>query len=360
MTPKTNVRIIDIARMAEVSVGTVDRVLHNRGHVSENKRIRVEKVLKEIGYKPNMVARVLASKKKYTFAAIIPTFTPGSYWELVREGINRGLDELSKFNINIRYFYFDQHDKQSFIDTSKELLKKDFDGIIIATLMGEHVIELSQTLDAGEIPYIYIDSNISGQNNYAYFGGDSSASGQVAAKLLLNEIGHDASIFFAHIKLTYSEISVQMKARETGFMQYMQENGYKNKVYHLELDPDNAEESVTRLEAFLREQNEMLQIGGIVLNSRTYELVKLLEMVDPALCKKVKLIGHDAIDSNTEPLKEGKITYLLSQRPGEQGYNALMALGNYRLFNETISKDNYMPIDILIKENVDYYNNHKS
>ena len=176
----------------------------------------------------------------------------------------------------------------------------------------------------------------------------------------MNEIGHDASIFFAHIKLEYSEISVQMKARETGFMHYMQENGYNNKVYHLVLDPDNAKESVSRLESLLREQDKKLQFGGIVLNSRIYELVRLLEIVAPELKENVKLIGHDAIDSNTEPLREGKITYLLSQRPGEQGYNALMALGNYRLFNETICKDNYMPIDILIKENVNYYNNHKS
>mgnify|MGYP000166716285 CR=1 FL=1 len=43
-----NIRIIDIARMAGVSTGTVDRVLHNRGRVSEEKRAKVEKVLKEI------------------------------------------------------------------------------------------------------------------------------------------------------------------------------------------------------------------------------------------------------------------------------------------------------------------------
>lgn len=57
MNDKQNIRIVDIAKMANVSVGTVDRILHNRGRVSEEKRIRVENVLKEIDYKPNMVAR---------------------------------------------------------------------------------------------------------------------------------------------------------------------------------------------------------------------------------------------------------------------------------------------------------------
>jgi len=359
MEPKSNIRIIDIARMAEVSVGTVDRILHNRGHVSEDKRLRVEKVLNEINYKPNMVARFLASKKKYTFAAIIPSFTPGSYWELACQGIDRAVNELSKFNINIEYFYFDQYEKQSFINASKTLLKNDFNGVIIATLMGEHVINLSHKLDENKTPYIYIDSNIKGQNNLAYIGGDSFTSGQVAAKLLLNEIGKDACIFFAHIKLKYNETSVQMKARETGFMHYLKQNKYTNKIYHIELDPDKVKKSVELLEDFFVEHGKINKIGGIVLNSRIYELVKLLDKVDPELKKNVELIGHDAIDSNVKALKENKVAYILSQRPDQQGYNSLMALGNYKLFNQELSKDNYMPIDILIKENIDYYNNYK-
>jgi LacI family transcriptional regulator len=359
MESKSNIRIIDIARMAEVSVGTVDRILHNRGHVSEDKRLRVEKVLKEINYKPNMVARFLASKKKYTFAAIIPSFTPGSYWELASEGIDRAVNELSKFNVDIKYFYFDQYDKQSFLEASESLMNNKFDGVIIATLMGEYVIELSEKLNDNDTPYIYIDSNILGQNNLAYFGGDSFTSGQVAAKLLLNEIGNDACIFFAHIKLKYTETSVQMKARESGFMHYLKENGCTNKIYHVELDPDKQQESIRILESFLEEHHKTEKIGGIVLNSRIYELVKLVDNVKPDLKKNVKLIGHDAIDSNAKALKENKVAYLLSQRPDQQGYNSLMALGNYKLFNQELFKDNYMPIDILIKENIDYYNNYK-
>ena len=57
------IRIKDIARLANVSTGTVDRVLHNRGEVSAKSREKVEKVLKEINYQPNIYASALASKK---------------------------------------------------------------------------------------------------------------------------------------------------------------------------------------------------------------------------------------------------------------------------------------------------------
>ena len=54
------IRIKDIARLAEVSVGTVDRVLHGRPGVSENSKKRVEKILNELNYQPNMYASALA------------------------------------------------------------------------------------------------------------------------------------------------------------------------------------------------------------------------------------------------------------------------------------------------------------
>ena len=63
------IRIKDIARLADVSVGTVDRVLHGRTGVSEASRKRVEEILKQLDYQPNMYASALASNKKYLPAA---------------------------------------------------------------------------------------------------------------------------------------------------------------------------------------------------------------------------------------------------------------------------------------------------
>ena len=67
-----NYTIKDIARMAGVSAGTVDRVLHNRGDVSPKSKAKVQKVLDEIHYQPNVFAIGLAAKKKYSFLCLIP------------------------------------------------------------------------------------------------------------------------------------------------------------------------------------------------------------------------------------------------------------------------------------------------
>ena len=55
----------DVARLSGVSKGTVDRVLHDRGDVSEKTKQKVLKAIKEVGYKPNIFASILSMKKKY-------------------------------------------------------------------------------------------------------------------------------------------------------------------------------------------------------------------------------------------------------------------------------------------------------
>lgn len=357
MKDNTNIRIVDIAKLAEVSPGTVDRVLHNRGRVSPEKRAKVEKVLKEINYEPNMVARVLASKKVYKFAIISPTYTSGSYWELACNGIDLAAAELKKFNISTEYFQFDQYDRDSFDNAVYAFKEKEFDGVLIATLFGEQVVSLSKELDEKEIPYIYIDSGISGQNDLSYFGGDSFASGIIAAKLLFGEVGFSADIFFAHIRFKYKDISVQMKTREQGFMDYLKKNDFSGKVHHIEINPDNAAKDVATLKGIVDNAPDL--VGGIVLNSRIYELVPLLEQMDNSQRDRIRLIGHDAIEQNIKALKDDHVSFLLSQRPELQGYDAIKALGNYFLFKQSPPKINYMPIDILIKENIDFYNNYK-
>ena len=63
MTEDKRITIKDIAQLAGVSKGTVDRVIHNRGEVSEASRQKVLEVAQRIGYKPNIYASLLASQK---------------------------------------------------------------------------------------------------------------------------------------------------------------------------------------------------------------------------------------------------------------------------------------------------------
>ncbi|MDR2824815.1 MAG: LacI family DNA-binding transcriptional regulator [Prevotellaceae bacterium] len=346
-------RIIDIARLAGVSAGTVDRVIHRRGRVADEKREKIEQIMKDVHYEPNMVARFLAHHKKYAVAVLAPTFQQGDYWQLVCKGIDSAAEDLKNFNVLVKFFHFNQYDRESFIEATNQLKVQHFDGVIVATLFGELVVELSNYLKINEIPFIYIDSAIPHQNDLAYFGGDSYQDGLIAAKLLLKEIGLQADLFFAHIRFKHSEISMQMKTREQGVLDGLAQQNFCGNITHLEINTDNYADNIEKLNVILNKNEDL--IGGIVLNSRIYELIKVLNNFEVAQRSRFVLLGHEAIEENIVALKNGKIVYLLSQRPELQGYDALKAMGNYILFNQTPAKENFMPIDILIRENVGYY-----
>jgi LacI family transcriptional regulator len=67
-----NYTIKEIARMAGVSAGTVDRVLHNRGSVSADKEEKVRKILEQIDFTPNPIAQSLKMNQRHNLVVLMP------------------------------------------------------------------------------------------------------------------------------------------------------------------------------------------------------------------------------------------------------------------------------------------------
>ena len=179
------IRIKDIARLADVSVGTVDRVIHGRSGVSEASRKRVEEILKQLDYQPNMYASALASNKKYTFACLLPKHLEGEYWTDVEKGINKALSTYSDFNTTVKTTYYDPYDYHSFVDASNDIVAQHPDGVMVAPTILKYTQIFIEQLTELDIPYIYIDSNIKEIPPLAFFGQNSRQSGYFAARMLL-------------------------------------------------------------------------------------------------------------------------------------------------------------------------------
>ena len=181
-------RIKDIAKLSGVSTGTVDRILHKRGKVSEEAQAKVEKVLKEIDYHPNLIARSLALKKQYNLIAIIPQYAEGEYWSQFSEGVEKAKQELFSYHVNIEHYYFNQYDKNSFDKLIPKVTAAGCQGVVIATLFSDSVLKLTTQLDNLRIPYVFIDSFIENTQAIAYYGTHSYNSGYIAGRLLLEQI----------------------------------------------------------------------------------------------------------------------------------------------------------------------------
>jgi LacI family transcriptional regulator len=92
--------------------------------------------------------------------------------------------------------------------------------------------------------------------------------------------------------------------------------------------------------------------GIFVTNSQVYYLAQILEKYQ---IPGIRVIGHDLISENINFLKKGIIDILICQRPEEQGYRAILTLFEHLVLKKEVQVENYTSIDIITKENLDYY-----
>lgn len=353
MEKDKNMRIKDIAEMAGVSTGTVDRILHERGKVSEEARKKVEEVLKKIDYHPNLIARSLALKKKYKLMVIIPQFEDGEYWQIVNQGIDKAEEELASYNIEIVRSYFNQYDKSSFDATLPAVETTECHGVLMATLFKDSALEFTKKLDILKIPYVLIDAHIDHTNCLAYYGTNSYDSGYIAAKLIFEQIYPDEDIAIFRFIRKGDALSTQVLKREEGFRDYMTEHEYEGRLFPVHIHADKPENNKTLLDSFFLQHEEVQ--NGIIFNSKVHVLCDYFKDRQKA---DFRLIGYDILKENVKYLNEGLVTHLIAQRPEVQGFNSIRALFRHLILKEKVEQINYMPIDILMKENIKYYNNY--
>jgi LacI family transcriptional regulator len=344
-------RIKDIAVMAGVSEGTVDRVLHNRGEVSEKSRKAVTEVLEKINYSPNILARSLASKKQYRFIAMIPEFQKGEYWDSIANGFDAALQDFKEYHVHIEKKHFNQYDNASFIDIANETLAQKPDAVCMAPIFRNETIDFTKELRKRGIPFSFIDSMIEDTGFLTYYGQNSFQSGYVAAKLLFETLPSGSRIIVIRTRRKGS-VSNQTDKRYNGFRQFIKDNNLENDAQLINFEINNEDEELNQYalqEIFEEHQNIK---AAIIFNSKVYKFARYLEKIGK---KGLNVIGYDLLDENVTLLREGVVDKLIAQRPEKQAYNSIHNLCKKLIFNQEVIQINYVPIDILIKENIDYY-----
>ena len=92
--------------------------------------------------------------------------------------------------------------------------------------------------------------------------------------------------------------------------------------------------------------------NGITFNSKAYIIGEYLQ---ERACTDFHLIGYDLLKRNVECLKQGNIFFLIAQQPTLQGFNSIKTLCDYLILKKEVIKENFMPIDLLTKENIEFY-----
>lgn len=342
------IRIVDIANLAGVSTGTVDRVLHGRGNVAEEKRKRIEAVLKQVEYIPNMLARSLASKRNYVIVALIPEHTEEGYWHDVHLGIKRAAIENREYNITLNTIYFDQYNESSLTRAIDYFGEGAYDGVIISPVFSEVMVEISSLLTNLKKPYCYIDSQSEAGEPIAFFGANSYSSGCLAAQLICDK-EPSSDVIIGYVSHSGNVVSLQQSNRMQGFIKHFTKHS-SAKIHKLKLKIGDNKGNINKVKTLIAENPSVR--SGVVFNSSITLLVEALREITDV---DFTIVGYDITDRNREYLRQGEISYLIGQRPQQQGYRAFATITNHLIGREHDKGVNYMPIDIYLKENIDYY-----
>ncbi|MBN1779535.1 substrate-binding domain-containing protein [bacterium] len=338
----------EIARLANVSVGTVDRVIHNRGRVSDETRQKVRQIVEELDYHPNVFARNLSLQKTYNFGVLIPSpYQDGKYWELPVSGIMRALDELKMYPLKTTVINYDKYSQESFLDACRSLKKtiSGLDGLVIAPVLSEAseklICELPESL-----PYVFIDSYVPESHCLAYIGQESYQSGVLAAKLMQLKLdgGKVAS-------LRVHPVDYHLDDRNKGFESILgAEPDFTVISQDVHRDTDVRHFNQVSVE-LVRAYPDLK--GIFVPSACTHQVAEAL--IELGKSRDVVLIGYDLVEENRKYLKNGTIDFLISQRPALQGYQSIYSLYRHVILKESVEKKVVVPMDILTQENVDYY-----
>ena len=335
----------EIAEIAGISIGTVDRVIHKRGRVSAATRARVEAIIEKYQFTPNPFARRLRRNKPYRFYALLPRRDQDAgYWGQIIMGIEQAAGEIRFMGGETEIVEFDRYDSAAFEKVSESVLAEKPEGLMFAPIRPEKTRPFVEKISAEKIPYVFVDADMPETSPLCVIGQDPFSGGYLAGRLF--------HLFAGTISLPVAILDTHgedynITRRRDGFLSYAAEHGFPVTVREYS-DYEGPEISVDEIARFLEEHTKIS--GLFITNCMAHRAAEAAE--ERRLRNRhFLLVGYDLIPENRRFLLEGRIDAIISQRPEEQGREALLTLFRSVALGQAVEAKREIPMDVYIREN---------
>ncbi len=337
--------IKELAKKAGVSVGTIDRVINNRGHVSEEKRILIEQIIKEFEYKPNLYARNLRLNQIIKIGFITPNLnSEDGYWKLVYQGVIKAQEDFMDLSFKVEKFEYDREDPCSFTNATKAMVKT---GVVGCVLIPKCVREAQDfILSHPELKVVLVDSPLPRVESIVCMVSHNPFQGGIIAGKVLSLLQPNAQKL-----LTFSyRDSYMSNERIRGFKKYYS-TCTQCEIIELKIN------QISEISKIVEDVYLQYEFIDAVFSPCTLGYLFGREISYLGHKDKTKIVTFDLIPENRNAIRYGLIDCVLSQRPVYQGYSGIYQLYRYLVKNQEIEKDLNVELDILFPENLpDDYN----
>lgn len=314
-----SITINQIAALAGVSRGTVDRALNNRSGVKPEVRERIQEIARNNDYRPNAVAKALKSQEKRVNIGVVcgPDMI---FSRQLLEGIEIARSQYAPMGVNILHC-FNPDSNEGLEVALNAMLEQGVDAIALKAVDTPWVRQRINSLTEAGVPVVTFNSDVKDSARMCYVGQEFALAGRVAAQLMGNSLRGRGKVL-----IISEEAALHCHRQRVGaFQEVIAERFPEIEIVDFFLTPiDREREYTLAKEALLRYPD----LDGLYSSAESVGIVRAIREL--GLTDQITLICPDLIPEIVETaMQDNCIDYFISQEPQKQTAYAIKILVEY-------------------------------
>lgn len=342
---KAPTTLLDIAKALGTSIGTVHRALHNNPGVSSRTKARVLETARALGYRPNLAARFLSSKR--TFRVSVHTLRgTTSYWDEVRTGIREEAASNPLENVELEFRTYPQLGGEQ--EAFRAALRQKADGIIIFPGNPNGLTSWVQRASRARIPVVCVTTDAPNTGRRGIVAIDTLVSGSIAADLMGRFLGKREG----SIALTVFDMGITEHAEKSAAFESTLRSLYPSLRVLPPIEDHGIEAEAYEKSRKLFEECRNL-VGIYVTTEASIPVLKAAH--DANLLPGLTIITTDLFPELVPYIRSGIVAASIYQRPRAQGELAFRMLHKFLVDGAGSSDQLTLAPHLVMRGNLDFF-----
>jgi LacI family transcriptional regulator len=335
--------IREIARLANVSIGTVDRALHGRKRISKKTRERVLTIARNMGFRPNLVARALSVGGKPVRVGVCIPREIHFFYDQLRDGILAEAHHVEHLGLEVIYHPVERLGAME-NETVREMLATDIQALVITPGDPRQLTPLIDEAEKRNIRVVCVASDAPASHRSTVVCVNPRLNGRLAAELMGRFVEPGAQVAVITGMLQTDD----HREKTEGFAEVFPHFCPGGKVVEVIEGHEEEDEAFQKCFSLL---GRLEHLAGLYVN--TANCLPVCRAIGArGLSGKIKLITTDLFREMIPYFEKGTVSASIYQRPYVQGQTALRLLGDHFIHGRPLPPTHYLNPQIVMYSNL--------
>ncbi len=335
--------ISEIARLANVSIGTVDRALHGRARISESTRKRVLEIARKLGYKPNLAARALSVGRGNIRIGVCIPREIHFFYDQIRHGIAAEARRYEHLGLDFVYRPVDRLGAGE-VEKVKELVATDIRALIVTPGDPKRLAPLINEAEQRGIRVICVATDAPASHRSTVVCVDPELNGKLAGELLGRLLPPNSLVAIVTGMLRTED----HRSKVQGFSDVLPQNCPGARIAKVLEGHEDEDETFVKCFDLLRKFKKLA--GLYVSTANCLPVCRVLGAL--GLAGRVKLIATDLFREMVPYFEKGTIVASIHQQPYVQGQTAVRLAVDHLVGGRPIPPSRYLNPAIVLRSNL--------